>query len=316
MSGRSDVLRINQGLAELAERQAMAVSREQLLHLGVHPRHVDGHFQAGRWREPVPGVVVLHRGPPPPPTTRWITLLAAGPDAALCSWTALALHGLAGWERPSVHVVVPRGRHVPAMLWATIHESRRHTAADRQQLNGIPVHGVERAAIDAAAWTRSARTATGLLAAVVQQGLTRPERLAATLEAAGRVRHRKRMLLALADIEGGAQALSEIDLARLCRAAGLPEPVRQRVRRDANGRRRYLDVEWRLPDGRVVALEVDGVGHMEAGRWYDDLLRQAELVIDEPHVVIRLPASAVRLEPQRVIAILARALAVRPVSTW
>ncbi len=309
VSGRADVLRTNEALARLAARQAMALTRGQLHGLGVHPRHLDGHFKAGRWREPVEGVVVLHCGPPPPATARWVAVLAAGRDAALCSWTALALHGLAGWDRTSVHVVVPRGRHVPQMSWVTVHESRRHHPADVQQHDGIPVHGIERAAVDAAAWTRSPRTATGVLAAVVQQGLTRPERLLIALDDAGRVRHRRRLQLALADISGGAQALSEIDFARLCRAAGLPEPVRQRVRRDTSGRRRYLDVEWRLPSGRVLVLEIDGVGHLQVERWYDDLLRQAELVIDGPHQVIRLPASAVRLEPQRVLRILARALA-------
>jgi hypothetical protein len=103
-------------------------------------------------------------------------------------------------------------------------------------------------------------------------------------------------------------ALSEVDLARLCRSSGLPEPTRQRVRRDVSGRRRYLDAEWELADGTLIQLEIDGVGHMEAGQWYDDLLRQAEIVVPARNVVIRLPAAAARLEPERVVAILRRAM--------
>lgn len=310
MHGHASVLDTHRGLATLAAAQAMAVSRAQLLALGVHPRHVAGHCRANRWREPVPGVVVLHRGPLPTATRRWVAVLSAGTEAALCSWTALELHGLKGWSRPETHLVVPRGRHVPEQPGLVVHESRRHTSADIRQASDLPVHRVERAAIDAASWSRSARTATGLVAAVVQQRLTTPEHLRRELDGAGRIRLRKLLFLALADIEGGAHALSEIDVARLCRTA-LPEPTRQRVRRDARGRRRYLDAEWRLADGRVVALEIDGVGHLEARQWYDDLLRQAELDVTEPLRIIRLPAAAARLEPQRVVEILRRALAVR-----
>ena len=56
-------------------------------------------------------------------------------------------------------------------------------------------------------------------------------------------------------------------------------------------------------------LEVDGVAHMEVQRWYDDLLRQSELAVPGRDWVVRIPASALRLEPERVIAILRRALA-------
>lgn len=115
------------------------------------------------------------------------------------------------------------------------------------------------------------------------------------------------MRATLGDVAGGAQALSEIDFARLCRRAGLPEPLRQRVRLDARGRRRYLDVEWRLPSGRRVVAEIDGVGHLEVTRWYDDLLRAAEIVAPGEQL-IRFPATAARVEPDRAVAVLRRHL--------
>lgn len=318
MNGRAAVLTTNQALAAVAEAQVMVLTRAQLVALGVHPRHIAGHLLARRWREAVPGVVVLHCGPPSPLARLWISVLAAGSTAVLGAWTALALHGLVGWERPSVHLVVPRGRHVPLMPWSTVHESRRLVAAHVGEARGLPVHCVERSAVDAAVWSTSRRTASGLMTAVVQQGLSTPDRIRPVLDGAGRVRHRSSLFLTLADIDGGSQALSEIDLVRLCRRAGLPVPTQQRVRRDVHGRRRYLDAEWRLADGSVLALEIDGIGHIEASRWYQDLIRQAELDLDGPGRMIRLPASAVRLEPERVVAILARALGVPVprVSTW
>jgi hypothetical protein len=197
---------------------------------------------------------------------------------------------------------------VPPLAGVVVHESRRHGPVDLILRDEIPTHGVERAAVDAGAWAVNARAACGLLAAVVQQGLSTPERLRRTLDAAGRVAHRRQMMLALVDIEGGSQALSEIDLVMLCRRAGLPEPGRQRVRTDARGRRRYLDVEWRLPGGRRVILEVDGIHHLGVEQWYDDLLRQAEVSRPGRDWVVRIPASAIRLEPLRVVDILRRTL--------
>jgi hypothetical protein len=109
------------------------------------------------------------------------------------------------------------------------------------------------------------------------------------------------------DIGQGAHALSEIDFARLCRRHGLPEPCRQAVRRDSNGRRRYLDAKWRRSDGRDVVAEVDGALHLIARRWWDDQLRQNELVL-VGDLVLRFPSVVVRCEPLLVIDQLRRAL--------
>jgi hypothetical protein len=159
----------------------------------------------------------------------------------------------------------------------------------------------------AAASLPKPRSACGLLAAVVQQGLARAEELRAAVDAVPNARHRRAMRAALDDIAQGSQSLSEIDFVRLCRRHGLPLPTRQAVRVDATGRRRYLDVEWRLPDGRVVAVEVDGALHLNARQWVDDQLRQNEVVLGGT-VVLRFPSVVVREEPWLVVAQLRRAL--------
>lgn len=294
-------------LARLSAAQASVCSREQLRAVGVGPAAVSRQLAQRRWQAVGPLVVVLHNGPLPVRARRWAAALTVAPSGAVCAWTALSEWGLSGWERPGVHVVVHRGATPPRIPDVVVHESRRHHEEDVVELRGMRVHTVERAAVDAAAWSGNARTASALLAAVVQQRLTAPERLSQTLERVGRVRYLRVTRAALADVAGGAQALSEIDVARLCRRAGLPEPARQSVRVDARGRRRYLDVEWRLPSGRRVLLEIDGVGHLEVTRWYDDLLRAAEVVRSGEHL-IRLPSMAARLEPERVAAILRRHL--------
>ena len=105
----------------------------------------------------------------------------------------------------------------------------------------------------------------------------------------------------------GAQALSEIDFARLCRRHGLPEPRRQSVRVDAAGRRRYLDAEWVRADGRRVVAEVDGAVHLVPRRYWDDMERANELVLDG-RLVLRFAAFAVRAYPRTVATQLRRAL--------
>ena len=102
----------------------------------------------------------------------------------------------------------------------------------------------------------------------VQQRLVTGDQLVvATREVRGRTR-RKFIRLVAADIAGGAQALSELDFARVCRIHGLPEPQRQVVRRGPRGRI-YLDVRWAC--GLVV--EIDGAGHRWGLAVSDDNLR-------------------------------------------
>ncbi|WP_298801233.1 hypothetical protein [uncultured Pseudokineococcus sp.] len=291
-------------LAELARVQEGCLGRSQLRRHGVGPDVVRRRVGGGRWQRVGPRVVALHAGPLPAPAQRWAALLHAGPGACLGAWTALAVHGLEGWDRDDVHVVVARGRsRGEPLAGSALHLSHRWREEDVTERGGVRLHRVERAAVDAAAWSAGERTACGLLAAVVQQRLTTPARLAAALEGVGPVRHRGALVAVLADLAGGSQAMSEVDLAALCRRHRLPPPVRQAVRVDGVGRRRYLDAEWQLADGRRVLLEVDGVGHLDPRRWYDDLLRAAE--VSRPgETVLRLPALALRLDEARVVALL------------
>ncbi|MFI2105155.1 hypothetical protein ACH436_17830 [Isoptericola sp. NPDC019693] len=308
MTGSRDFLDVP-GLADLLRRQHGVATRAQLRRLGITPTHVSSQVAARRWRTLTSDLVLLHTGPSTRAAQLWAAVLDPEPPVAVGSWTGLAEHGLVGWDRPGLHVVVPRGARTRRLPGVVVHESRRFCPEDVVSVHGRPVFRVERCAVDAAAWQRSGRTAVGLLAAVVQQRLSTPARLWEQLDRVGKVRHRRLMQLSLHDIEGGADALSEIDFARLCRARDLPEPARQAQRRDARGRYRYLDAEWLLADGRRLLVEIDGVGHLEVTRWYDDLMRDAELLPDERTVRLRFPAAAVRAEPGRVGDVLTRHLA-------
>ena len=144
------------------------------------------------------------------------------------------MNGLQNFEDDNIHLVVPHGRRWPTLdeLPARWHVSRHLSAEDRHPGSGVPRTRVDRSTIDAAAWSPRARSACGLLAAVVQQRLTTASRLLTTLESAGPIRHASLMRTVLLDIEGGAAALSEIDFGRLCKSHALPPPLRQVVRLD------------------------------------------------------------------------------------
>ncbi len=309
MSGRRDALDCVPGLAALHADQEAVCSRAQLMALGVDDHDVGAQVRARRWATAGPTVVVLHCGPLTERARRVGAVLHCGEGAALAAWTALDAGGLTGWPRPATHVIVARGLappEIPAALGpVTVHESRRHREEDVVVRSGLRTHTIERAGVDAGAWSDTDRSAGGVLAALVQQRLTTTDRVLATLETVGHVKRRRLMQRVLQDVAGGSQALSEIDFVRFCRQRALPEPVRQAVRTDLRGRRRYLDVEWRLPDGRVLWVEIDGVGHLEVSQWYDDLLRAAEIqAAGQPTGPVRLPSMACRADPDRVEALL------------
>ena len=76
--------------------------------------------------------------------------------------------------------------------------------------------------------------------------------------------------------------------------------MRQAVRLDSYGRRRYLDASWRRADGRLVAVEVDGALHLAPRQWWNDQLRQNELALSDA-LVLRYPTVILRTE-QRLVA--------------
>jgi len=302
MSGLPTVLEQHRDLGDLAVRQHGIVTRRQLAGLGVTRDHLRRHLAARRWRTIGGVVVVLHCGPLDREALLRVAVLNAHEtEAALAAWTALEWRGLTGWLRDPVHVLIRRGTTPAPRAGVILHESRRFDpdadAGERQALRCV---SAERAAIDAGSWSRDARSATALILAAVRQRLTTPARLREVLDHAGRIRYRRVLASAIDHAEGGADALSEVDLGPILADAGLPSPVRQAVRVDRRGRRRYLDVRVALPDGTWLAVEVDGPSHLEELTYWDDMARQNELVISGDHV-LRFPVIALRVDRARVV---------------
>lgn len=256
---------------------------------------IRSQLRARRWQR-IGRAIIRHNGPPSPAELRRAALIVLGPRALLTSFSALEEVGLQGWKRPEIHVLVPRGArvHRPEQLALRIHYTDTWPTVfpRRPAYLDSPGH----AAVLAATRFEEPRPGCGLLAATVQQRLLRPSDLVDAITSATRARHRRALLAAAHDIGQGAHALSEIDFARLCRRHGLPEPVRQAVRVERFGRRRFVDAEWQRRDGRRVVAEVDGALHLVARRWWADQLRQNELVI-AGDLVLRFPTVVMRAEP-------------------
>jgi hypothetical protein len=296
-------------LGSLADRQDGVLRRDHLRELGISRYVVEAMLAARRWQGIGPLVLALHNGPLTTRQKLWAAVFNAGTPAGLAARTAAAEQGLTGWSTELIEVLVPRGAVVGRLrgIGVKIHESRRFTDADLHPGMALPQVRIERALIDAAAWSRSARTACGIVAAGVQQRLTTPERLQIELDRAGAVGHRRLLQAALVDIQGGAQAVSEMDFLRFCRRNGLPKPQLQVVRRDSAGRRRYLDATFRRADGRLVHVEIDGALHLVVNTYWRDMARGNELVIGSERV-LRFPSYVVRSNDPVAIDQLRRAL--------
>lgn len=255
-------------------------------------------------------MVVAHSGPLTTRQILWVATLWAGPGAALAGLTAARLQGFRGFDEKaeSIHLLIPAARTTretrpPFPL--VVHYSRHLTAGDIHPVRQPPQTRIARSLIDAAAWMGTDRGAQAVLASGVQQRLVRVADLIREADRNERLRRHRLIKTTLADIEGGAHALSELDFTRLViRQFHLPEPDRQVPRRDENGRRRWLDACWER--ARLV-VEIDGAAHIDALTYWDDMDRGNNLTLDH-HQVMRFPAWVVRYQPEYVAAMIRRAL--------
>jgi hypothetical protein len=286
-------------IAALAAAQHGMVARRQLNALGWDADRVRNQVAAGRWAVRSSTVVSVFTGPIGWRERVWLGALHAGGDAMVGGLTALEWHGLRNWHRDEVTLLVDDQLIFDPVENLRFFRTRRPLPEMRDPFAVLPLCRVEPAALLFAGYERSARTAQGLLAAVVQQRLSTAEKLRRELELMRPLRRAKLFRQALDDIGGGAQSMAELDVGRLCRRFGLPPPRRQVRRRDSSGRVRFTDAEWRLPDGKILVLEIDGAFHMDVECWEDDLARQRRL-ITPGRVVVRCTARELRDEAELV----------------
>lgn len=259
----------------------------------------------GRWRQAHRAVLVAHNGPVGPAQLRWIAVLAAGPTALLGGMTAAQAGGLRGFPDRVVHLLLPAAtRRSPLPTGVLAHRTTHLPGSDVVPVAAPRRTTAARSIVDAAQWAPSDTQARAIVAAAFQQRLVGGADLHEVVERMPRIRRRHLIVSTATDAAGGAHSLGELDLLGLVRRAGLPEPTRQLVRRDAAGRRRYLDAyfeQWR------VHVEVDGGQHLDPAHAWADMRRQNDLWVEGDRV-LRFPAWVLRTDPEAVIAQLRDAL--------
>jgi hypothetical protein len=270
----------------------------------LSPGALRWRLESGRWQQPCRGVVVAQSGPLTDVQIQRVAIIWAGRGATLAGLTAARLQGFRGFDDKanSLHLLIPAGRTVREVrppFRVIVHYSRNLTARDIHPARQPAQTRIARSLVDAAAWMPTDRGALAVLAAGVQQRLVRASDLVAEVERNERLHRRKVIRTALADIGGGAHALSELDFTTLVvRQFGLPEPSRQVPRRDGQGRRRWLDAYWER--ARLV-VEIDGAAHIDVLQYWDDMDRGNDLSLEHDHVM-RFPAWIVRYRPEYVAA--------------
>ncbi|WP_134738214.1 hypothetical protein [Nocardioides sp. 503] len=286
-------------LEQLLREQQGMVARRQLNDRGIDWGHVRNNVAAGRWAERTPRVISTTTGPLAPSQRLWTAVLHAGPRSMLGGLTAAAIHGLEGWPRTEVCVLVDDELSFEPVDGVRFFRTRRPYELLRCPRPGIPRCHLEPAVLLWAAYSAEPRAAHGVLAAVVQQRLTTAGRLVEWVDQLRPLRRSKPFKATLSLIDGGVQSMAELDVRRMCLRFAMPLPLRQRPRADRTGRVRWTDCEWDLPDGSVLVLEVDGSFHMEALEWRADL-RRARRITTPTRTILRCSAFELRHEPAEV----------------
>jgi very-short-patch-repair endonuclease len=288
----------DRALACVILAQEGVVSRGQALRV-LSPEAIRHRVASGRWRRAHTGIYLTFTGPSSRAQRHWIAVLAGGRSALLAGASALELSGLRGYQTPTIHLLLPATRTVTRPpIGVLIHRTRYLPPEDIARANQPPRTTRARSLIDAAQWAATEDDACAIVAAAYQQRIVNHQFVMAALDRLPNVPRRALIARTAVDAAGGSHSLAELNYLAMSRRAGLPEPTRQQVRRDAGGRRRYLDIWY---DEYRVQVEIDGGQHLEVRAAWDDMKRQNDLWIAGIRV-LRFPAWLVRSRPADVLA--------------
>ncbi|GGN53955.1 hypothetical protein GCM10010112_03260 [Actinoplanes lobatus] len=291
-------------LRELLERQAGVLSRPQALcHLSA--RAVERRLSSRRWQRVHRGVYVAHTGPVDREARRWIAVLSTGDGTLLGGLSALETVGFRGFLTDRIDVLVPAEKTPSGPpSGVVVHRTGILPGSDIHPMGRPPGTLPARSLVDAAQWAISDQRAWAIIAAGFQQRLVCTDDIRTVLARMPRAKRRSLISEAVTWSSGGVHSAAEADFLRLCRQAGLPEPRLQHARRDAHGRRNYLDAYF---EELRLHVEIDGGHHMDVEHWWADMRRQNDLWIPGDRV-LRFPAWAIRHRPAEIATQLRAAL--------
>jgi hypothetical protein len=254
---------------DLAARQHGAIARPQLEACGITAKRRRRWVAKGTLVELLPGVYRFGAAP-----VTWAQRARAAtlwlPEALVSHRAAASIHGLRGFDRAPVEIVVDRWSRRSGHRSLIVHESKDLRGVDRAERLGIPVTTVVRTLIDLPAVVPPRRVGDAL-DGVLRSDPGILETIAARhAEVARRGRNGAAGMRALLRERGASPDLVDSGFERrmleLIADAGLPRPVTQhQVRGDHETC--YLDIAW--PD-LLVGVECDSLAHHlneRAFRW-------------------------------------------------
>jgi len=291
-------------VAAIAERQYGAFSRTQARSTGLSEYAMTRRVGTGAWETLLPSV---YRLPGAPRTGRQRAMAAAlwgGPRAVISHTTAARLLRLDAVRADAIHLTLPRRAKARTPSGLVLHRIDI-PREDRVSVDGIPCTSATRTLIESAAMLDDEELEVAFESAR-RIGLTSPRALARrAAELCGRghpgSERVKRLLAQQHHDDAALQYRLEVKTARLIRASGLPDPIRQhRI-----GRYR-VDFAW--PPPRVV-VESDGFEHHGYRlAWKRDRRRLADIEAERWRVVI-VTWDDVTRRPQQTVERIAWALA-------
>ena len=251
--------------AGIAQWQAGAISRRQLLDAGLTGQLIKRRLERGRWQQLHWGVYAVFNGPPGRDTWLWAAILRAGPGAVLSHQTAAELHGLIDTPAEAIFVTVPSTRRITAHGIVVRISGRIGEAT--QPNREPPRTTVEETVLDLAQLARTFDDACGWITRACGRRLTTEEKLRAALVLRKKMRWRPELDDVLAAAGAGIHSVLEYRYVRdVERAHGLPRS-RHQVRVVINGKTVYRDLYY---DEYQVAVELDGrLAHPADERWRD-----------------------------------------------
>ena len=233
--------------------------------------------RSDRWRTLHPGVYATFTGGPGHTAQLWAAILAAGPGAVLSHETAAELLRLSDKVAASIHVTVPRQRHIAAIRGVSLHRSGRAVQAAQRDSNP-PRTSVEETVLDLTQTAASFDDVCGWITRAFARDLTDESRLRAAMRQRPKLRWRADLHELIAAAASGDHSVLEYRYDRdVERAHGLPEPVRQAPFVGPDGRQGRRD---RLYVAYGVVVELDGrLAHPDEEQWRDKA-RDNEAAVD------------------------------------
>jgi very-short-patch-repair endonuclease len=302
--------RLDDRLLQTFVKQHWLVSIDDITAAGGTPAHAAERVRAGRWERVDRGVYRLANAPMSWSAHHLAPILAARIDGAEVRAThrsAAALHAIPGFGRGQPELATPRDYNL-RRVGVRVRTSSDLDRCSTVVLDGVPTTDLRRTILDIGHRMTDKRLLRTIEWARRRHGVTWPMLISTLAHHARRgrsgVTRLRRVILANIDRDEVTDSDFELLFLGLLREHGLPDPVLHF--RVMDGDRFVAEVDLAYPQYRI-AIELDGIIHLEQEVRERDLPRQNDLVL-LGWTVLRFSWPRMQSRPELVVAEVRHAL--------